>query len=63
MNHWDFDSVRSLRQMANDLTALSATLEVLRVRRPHDVEIERAIGFVERMIANVDAIVGRLRER
>lgn len=63
MNSWDFDTLRSLRQLANDLTALSATLEVLRARRARDVEVERAISFVDRMITNVDAIVGRLRER
>ncbi len=63
MKTWDFDTLRSLRQVANDLTALSATLEVVRARQPRDVEVERAITFVERMIPNVDAIVRRLRER
>ena len=63
MNPWDSDTLRSLRQVANDLTALSATLHVLRAQRPHDAEVERATGFVERMITNVDAIVTRLRER
>ncbi len=63
MNSWDFDTMRNLRQVANDLTALSADLEVLRARRPRDVEVERAITFVERMIKNVDTIVSRLRER
>jgi len=62
MNAWDIDTLRSLRQVANDLTALSATLEVLRARRRGDADVERAVGVVERMIRNVDAIVGRLRE-
>ncbi len=63
VNPWDLDALRSLRQVANDLTALSATLEVLRGQRPRDAEVERAADLVERMIGSVDAIVGRLRER
>ena len=63
MTSWDSDTVQRLTQVANDLTALSATLEVVRSRRPHDAAVDRAISFVERMIGNVDAIVSRLRER
>ncbi len=63
MTSWDADTVQRLAQVANDLTALSATLEVLRSRRPDDEAIDRAISFVERMIGNVDEIVSRLRER
>ena len=63
MTSWDADTVQRLAQVANDLTALSATLEVLRSRRPDDAAVDRAISFVERMIGNVDAIVSRLRER
>lgn len=63
MTSWDSDTVQRLTQVANDLTALSATLEVVRSRRPDDAAVGRAIDFVERMIGNVDAIVSRLRER
>lgn len=63
MRAWDFDAVQRLRQLANDLTALSATLEVVRTTTPHDAALDRAITLVERMIRNVDAIVSQLRER
>ena len=63
MTAWDADTVQRLAHVANDLTALSATLEVLRCQRPDDAALDRAISFVERMIGNVDAIVSRLRER
>ncbi len=62
MTTWDSDTVRRLTQVANDLTALSATLEVVRSRRPNDAAVVGAISFVERMIGNVDAIVSRLRD-
>ena len=63
MSAWDFDAVQRLGRLANDLTALSANLEVLRTTSAHDAALDRAMTLVERMIEDVDAIVSHLRER
>lgn len=63
MSGWDSDALARLRQVAIDLTSLSATVEVLRVRHPRDHGVERAATSVESLIRNVEAIVEQLRDR
>src|SRR5512135_1742416 len=63
MNGWDTHSLARLRQVAIDLTALSATVEVLRVRLPQDVAVERIAGAVDSLILHLNEIVEQLRER
>lgn len=63
MNGWDTHSLARLRQIAIDLTALSATVEVLRARLPQDEGIERVAGVVDSLILHVNEIVEQLRER
>lgn len=62
MNGWDPVSLARLRQVAIDLTSLSATIEVLRTRLPQDEGVERAALFVDSLILHVNAIVEQLRE-
>lgn len=62
MNRWDSNSLARLRQVAIDLTSLSATIEVLRNRLPHDEGVERAALVVDSLILHVNAIVEQLRE-
>ena len=63
MSDWDSTTLARLRQMAIDLTSLSATVEVMRVRHPRDRIVERAATSVEGLIGPVEAIVEQLRER
>ena len=49
--------------MAMDVTSLSATIEVLSARYPHDRRVERAVMCVERLLKDVEAIIEPLRER
>ena len=63
MNGWDSNSLARLRQVAIDLTSLSATIEVLRTRLPRDEGVERAGVVVDSLILHVNAIVEQLRER
>lgn len=63
MNGWDTHSLARLRQVAIDLTALSATVEVLRARLPQDEAVERVAGVVDSLILHVNEIVEQLRER
>jgi hypothetical protein len=60
---WNAGTLARLRQVSIDLTALSATLEVLRARHEPDAEVERAAACVESLIVNVEAIVEGLREQ
>lgn len=63
MSGWDSNSLARLRQVAIDLTSLSATIEVLRVRLPREEGVERAAVVVDSLILHVNAIVEQLRER
>ena len=63
MSGWDSDTLARLRQVAIDLTSLSATVEVMRARHPRDQDVERAATSIESMIRHVEAIVDQLRER
>lgn len=63
MRAWSAGTLAELRQVALDLTALSATIEVLSVRYPQDPGVERAASVVESLIRNIGAIVEQLRER
>jgi hypothetical protein len=63
VNRWDSNSLARLRQVAIDLTSLSATIEVLRARLPRDQGVERAAVVVDSLILHVNAIVEQLRER
>ncbi|HYM66428.1 MAG TPA: hypothetical protein VEW68_03985 [Patescibacteria group bacterium] len=63
MTGWDANSLARLRQVAMDLTSLSATIEVLRVRHPQDEGIEQTARMVDSLILHVSAIVEHLRER
>jgi hypothetical protein len=63
VNSWDSNSLARLRQVAIDLTSLSATIEVLRARLPLDDGVERAAVVVDSLILHVNAIVEQLRER
>ena len=63
MRTWSAGTLAKLRQVALDLTALSATIEVLSVRYPRDDGVERAALVVESLIRHIDAIVEQLRER
>lgn len=63
MNNWDSNSLARLRQVAIDLTSLSAAIEVLRARLPRDEGVERAAAVVDSLILHISAIVEQLRER
>jgi hypothetical protein len=63
VNTWDSNSLARLRQVAIDLTSLSATIEALRTRLPRDEGVERAAVVVNSLILHVNAIVEQLRER
>lgn len=63
MTGWSAGTLARLRQVALDLTALSATIEVLSVRYPRDDGVARVTVVVESLIRHVDAIVEQLRER
>ena len=63
MRAWSAETLAQLRQVGLDLTALSATIEVLSIRYPRDDGVERATLVVESLIRHIDAIVEQLRER
>jgi hypothetical protein len=60
---WSAGTLAKLRQVALDLTALSATIEALGVRYPGDDGVERAALVVESLVRHIDAVVEQLRER
>lgn len=62
MSGWDAEALARLRQVAMDLTSLSATVEVMRARSPRDQAVERAAACVESLVRQVEAIVDQLRE-
>lgn len=63
MNSWDSHTLVRLRQVAIDLTTLSASVEVMRSRLPQDEGLDSIAAVVERLILHVNAIVEQLRER
>jgi hypothetical protein len=61
VSNWDGDDLALLARTASDLTALAATIEVLRRRRPSDPAIQRAGLLVDRLLTTVSELVQQLR--
>ncbi|MDQ2959745.1 MAG: hypothetical protein M3R48_01645 [Candidatus Dormibacteraeota bacterium] len=62
MTEWDGDDLALLTRAASDLTALAATVEVLRRRQPADPTVRRAQLLVERLHGSVTDLLEQLRE-
>ncbi len=61
MTRWEATDLSLLSRASADLTALAATIEVLRRRRPTDRSVERAQRIVERLQESVTELVERLK--
>ncbi|MDQ6847119.1 MAG: hypothetical protein M3019_05995 [Candidatus Dormibacteraeota bacterium] len=61
MHRWDGDDVTLLTRTSADLTALAATIEVLRRRRPADRSVQRAQRLVDRLQDTVTQLVNQLK--
>lgn len=62
MSRWEGDNLALLGRTASDLTALAATVEVLRSRQPSDPALRRAQQLVARLEATVSALIDGLKE-
>ncbi|MBJ7595577.1 MAG: hypothetical protein JF886_12095 [Candidatus Dormibacteraeota bacterium] len=62
MTRWDTTDLSLLSRASADLTALAATIEVLRRRRPTDRSAERAQRIVDRLQETVTELVERLKQ-
>jgi hypothetical protein len=59
---WQGEDVTLLSRAAADLTALAATIEVIRRRRPSDQSVQRAQRIADRLQETVTELVGRLKQ-
>jgi hypothetical protein len=59
---WQAEDVSLLSRASADLTALAATIEVIRRRRPSDRSVQRAERLVDRLQGTVTELVERLKE-
>ncbi len=62
MDRWHHEDLVLLSRTTEDLTALAATIEVLRRRQPSDATVERAQRIVERLEETLTQLVERLRQ-
>ena len=61
MADWDARDLALLARVSSDLTALAATIAVLRRRRPSDAAVERADVLVDRLHVTVHELIEQLR--
>jgi len=59
---WDRDHLALLGRTASDLTALAATIEVMRHRMPADPATQRAEMLAARLHATVTELLEQLKE-
>ena len=59
---WDGNDLTLLGRTASDLTALAATIEVLRSREPSNPAVQRAQRLVGRLHATVTELIEQLKE-
>jgi hypothetical protein len=59
---WEGEDVTLLSRASVDLTALAATIEVIRRRRPSDRSVQRAQRLADRLQETVTELVGRLKQ-
>jgi hypothetical protein len=59
---WESEDLTLLGRASADLTALAATVEVIRRRRPSDRSVQRAQRLADRMQDTITELVDRLRQ-
>lgn len=62
MRDWESEDLTLLGRASADLTALAATVEVIRRRRPSDRSVQRAQRLADRMQDTITELVDRLRQ-
>lgn len=62
MPRWDGGDLSLLSRTATDLTALAATVEVLRRRDPSDPAVQRAERLVSNLHATITELIDHLKE-
>lgn len=61
-DRWDAESLRSVRELAADVSSLMAFLEVSRRRHSDDKAIQRSYILATRMQHNLERLIALLRD-